>query len=166
MSIDNMFQCDCGSKIKKTSLYKHKKSKKHVFYIQHKDLPDCAICLENKITSYSFQCDTCKNSHCSQCHPKMDKCPFCRASFYSLPAFQDGPVSVEQNTEYTLLWRRMVVRLDTLALFAERGILFLIQNYREEIQQFREMFPHFVNYFRQDLQTYNKFSYLLNFLNV
>ncbi len=162
MSSNTMFTCDCGSVLKKTSLYKHNKSKKHLFHIQHQDNPECVICYEEKLTSQSFQCGTCQNRHCKLCHSKIDKCPFCRTIF---PRSRNTDFPTDTRTSSalrTIRWRQMAGRLDTLMFFAERGMLTFIPGFRDEIQYFDGLYPYFADYFRQDQETFRKLNYLVN----
>ncbi len=68
--------------------------------MSQKELPDCAICLETKLTPNCFQCGTCKNSHCPKCHSQMRRCPFCRANF---PDVQE-PTTETLNTQPLSQW--------------------------------------------------------------
>ena len=73
----NTWHCStCDKTLKKSSKYKHL-SKSHS-QNSNKAI-ECDLCLTE---SKNFKnCVQCIHSWCSDCHTKMDKCPFCRKPF-------------------------------------------------------------------------------------
>jgi hypothetical protein len=73
----NTWHCTtCDKTLQKSSKYKHLKSKSHSMALQ----VECDLCLNE---SRKFKnCLQCVHSWCSDCHTKMDKCPFCRKPFH------------------------------------------------------------------------------------
>lgn len=71
---DGIYKCICGSRLltKEDTIYSHMKTKKH--------LQECKICYMDRLDFY--KCNTCKNSHCTDCYFHIWKCPFCRTKFY------------------------------------------------------------------------------------
>lgn len=88
---EERYNCACGTTILTTSVRNHLKSKQHAFLIreQLRKPPDgflheqheCAICMEMKPSF--FKCTRCRNIHCTSCHRRMQRCPFCRTDFHS-----------------------------------------------------------------------------------
>jgi len=79
------YSCACGStRLLKNSLRNHSKSKRHLRYLE--EVPEqspiltCNICYSDDRAEF-FQCPTCSNKHCTDCHGHMNRCPFCRASW-------------------------------------------------------------------------------------
>lgn len=82
-------QCVCGSILFKINKA-HLKSKKHLHFIENAAAAkDCAICYEKRLDF--FQCDTCHQEHCLECNGRIEKCPFCRASFVDTPPLFASP---------------------------------------------------------------------------
>ena len=77
--------CNCGKSVFLKGIKKHLKSKYHQKHFSS-GVPvssvNCDICYESK--SEFFTCDTCRNQHCTSCHTRMNRCPFCRSNFPSL----------------------------------------------------------------------------------
>lgn len=78
----NTYECGCGKVIRKNSINGHLKTRVHMEYMSRTCevvAEECGICYIEK--KHFFSCPTCKNKHCSECHPHMNKCPFCRSMF-------------------------------------------------------------------------------------
>ncbi len=137
---DNIFQCKCGSILKKSSISSHLKSKKHQKYCERKE---CPICMENPDVA-RYTCRQCKNEHCMECHPNMTKCPFCRKEFQSTRNVQ---------TEH-FFWTEIITRLDWVMFCIQHGI----DNYMSEYEFIRRHEHHVSRWFHafpvflQDLQ--------------
>ena len=74
--VGGKYECFCGSKLKKTSLRAHMKTKKHLAKVNGRD---CDICLESR-TNFE-KCSQCVHEICTSCHSKITKCPFCRKEY-------------------------------------------------------------------------------------
>jgi len=79
----HVYKCECSSSrtLKRTSLRRHLKSKRHLAHTAVPERMECGICYDDK--SNFWTCSTCKNNHCSDCHKNIRnrKCPFCRSPF-------------------------------------------------------------------------------------
>ena len=85
---NDKYTCDCGSSLKRSSIYGHLKSKKHQSFLSSNPdtTKECTICMENdKQESLFWKCTTCNNDHCKDCHDSISRrnptCPFCRTQF-------------------------------------------------------------------------------------
>jgi len=76
------YKCGCGSIIRKSSIYGHIRSKFHIRWTKSVESvveATCDICYDNRINF--FTCPVCRNKHCTECHTRIDKCPYCRTVF-------------------------------------------------------------------------------------
>jgi len=74
------YMCECGSVIKKSSIYAHIKTQKHIKWLKSEaESTTCNICYDPKIDFFS--CPVCEKEHCTDCYKKVKRCPFCRAVF-------------------------------------------------------------------------------------
>lgn len=92
-NLSQTYKCKCGTKLKRQSIRRHQKTKKHNNWLRNKNrenIPEeidekidekmeCKICYS--IRGDFYTCKKCKNQHCVDCHKHMKKCPFCRHEF-------------------------------------------------------------------------------------
>ena len=77
---NGQYTCKCGKIIRKASVRAHVKTRYHMSRCDNAHaLQQCDICYLDKVQFYT--CHECRNKHCSDCHPRMTKCPFCRKIF-------------------------------------------------------------------------------------
>jgi len=107
------YACKCGKTILKSSLRAHVKSSYHMEKCNNPVLTgsnQCDICCTEKKQFYI--CHVCKNKHCSDCHPHMTKCPFCRKVFGrrrgKFVIAPEHPVSQEQVCMLILSLTRLI----------------------------------------------------------
>ncbi len=99
--VEEGVECGCGSLVLNPNLGRHLLTPKHIQYLQTKHphrfeyvmelvqnelsgvpnefTQECDICNEFQMNFY--QCRTCRQSHCEDCHDQIEKCPFCRTVF-------------------------------------------------------------------------------------
>lgn len=151
-----MFHCECGSVIQKSSLRTHLKTKKHQKLLEkmNKTTTECVICMESHTTT-PFTCKTCYNTHCITCHEKIDRCPFCRATFMEY-----------EMLEY-LFFEKVAPALKMMSFFTELGILkyypwlrddlhYVKQTY-QQMQPVYKKFPEMLQYYRIIVSETNSF---------
>ena len=123
------YSCGCGSTIKRSGVRKHFDTKKHrswvavgarvddVVPIVDVQSRECTICYETRTDFWS--CDTCNNDHCSTCHERVDRCPFCRATIVRQPR----QVTVETEQRFRTLMNEFQQRPDNIRRVAHMFII-------------------------------------------
>jgi hypothetical protein len=107
------YKCECSENtLKRDSIRSHVNTKKHLRWVNADITPpivpsengviseekdECTICYE--IKGVFFGCVCCSQTHCMECHSKMEKCPFCRTRFKVVPARRIRSITREEALE-------------------------------------------------------------------
>ena len=85
----------CSRTLKKASLFKHNKSKKHLknLEIYSSTQRECAICFQTSLCSSFISCSKCEKNWCASCSQNIFRCPFCR---FQIPGLEEKEIEYER----------------------------------------------------------------------